>query len=245
MKGDKILVRKIFDTAVLFLLFLAIFLLGARCRTAVIYNDAAFEGEAVLYHASESRPFDGGHSVYTYAYGKKAVFDIKKGYDRICIVPDTDGKATVALVHFMINSLPVYTVSGDKLNNEEYFTKNDGIVSEQNALVFSPLLNKKVDLVQKAAILLCFVLSLLCTAAVFLVKPTARFVFGKTPRAKAFISGNQKQIVFNIILFLFLLVSMRYFNNYSFVLEQGASSTGRAVIYYDCDNNGFKETNSA
>lgn len=244
-----------------FVLSLTFFLSGIRFRVVLCYSDDSYEEQATLYYAAENREFSEEHSIYTYAMDGKVVFDYNTGYDRMFVIPNREKGKTVhvSAVKLTINSVPVYMVSGDKLNDLVYSNKDENTAVFENGmltltateenpyprLIFADGLNDKAKKLEQWSTAYCVTASLICTAAVCLLFMLIKRFVSKRPKLKEFLKKYHAHIAFHTIGLVLLLAAMRYFNGYSVVVDYETDLSGNdSIIYFDYDNDGFKEINS-
>lgn len=239
------------------MLLVALFSAILKFNIVVSYNDAAYTGESTLYYTKGQGEFKEENSIYTYAKRGKAVFEYKNAYKRIFIVPNREkGKtAEVKSVSLALGFVPVYTVSGNKMNRIVYSNKDEDTITYANGvlsvtsteanpyprLVFADELSNKLNKLSKVFVFVYILLAAVCVAFAFGV----RWLLIKKPRFTGFLKAKHGNIIFHLVFACLMLLAIRGINSYCVSIDYDTNLDGNeSIIYFDYDNRGFKEINS-
>ena len=259
---ENVLESKIITAVIVFVLSLTIVISGAKFHIEVYYDDETYTGQATMYYARNNQIFDEKRSIYTFVDNKKAVFDYDKKYDRLFIVPnrEKDTQVHIKAIKLKLDNIPVYTVSGDKLNDWAYTNKEENTAVYENGmltlastdqnpyprLVFADDFIDKIKNTENNSEIYSIALALVYTILFLLALNAVEWLVGKNPKINVFLKKYITRLAFNAVLLVLLFASLRCFNGYMLAVDYENDLIGNdSTVYYDYDDNGFKEMNSA
>ena len=259
--GGQNLESKIITAVLVFMLAFTVFISGEKLNININYSDDSYMGQATLYYASKDKEFTEDKSLYTYVYDGKAVFDYSEKYDRIFIVANREQNTRVYLksIGFTVNSVPVFTVSGNELNNMVYANKEENTAyfkdnmlvldfTDENPyprLVFSEELCERAKQIEEYSAVYCIIMAIVVTVAIVALLTFLEIFIDKRPKLKVYLKKNFVKIAYNTFVFILLFASLRVFNGYMLKVDYKTDLSGNdSTVYYDYDDDGFKEINS-
>ncbi|MBQ9518719.1 MAG: hypothetical protein IJR59_02360, partial [Firmicutes bacterium] len=252
---------KVITAVLVFMLSLTVFISGANFHIDVCYEDASYTGDVTMYYARGKKAFSEKNSIYTYVDDGKAVFAYSPDYDRLFIVPNREEgrEVHVKAVKLMFDNIPVYIADGNKLNELVYSNKNENTAvyennmltlkyTEQNPyprLVFSDGFVATIKKTESRTAEYSVVSAVLATIAFMILLNLLDLLLSKKPKAKAWLKKYGVRLMYNAAVFLLLFMSLRCFNGYMLAVDYETDLDGTdSTVYFDYDDNGFKETNS-
>ena len=252
---------KILTGVFAFMLVLTMLMSGAKFHIDICYSDNEYSGQATMYYAHDNQEFDESRSIYTYVDDGKAVFNYDKGYDRLFVVPNRQNGTSVRIkaIKLKLNNISLYTVKGDKLNEWAYANKDENTAVYENGmltlnyselnpyprLIFADEFLLQIKKTQESSAIYLIAASVAFSVLFILLLTAAEIFLDKHPKHKAFLKKHFAKIAFNTALLLLLFMSMRCFNGYMLAVDYETDLSGsNSTVYYDYDDDGFKELNS-